>query len=328
MANYQALRKNVFEKDKYCLVPIRSKDRYDIMRWRNEQIYHLRQGKPLTKEDQDKYFDEIIPQLFKMSNPSQLLFSFLKNNELIGYGGLVHINWIDRNAEISFVMNTALEKSHFKEFWQNYLCLIEEVAFSELKFHKIYTFAFDLRPHLYDALEGIGYEKEAKLKEHCYFQGGFKDVIIHSKFNAYRYYLKPAETANAKLLFEWANDKNVRQNAFNAEPIIWENHLKWFNKKLKDERSKVFLLYKGVKPLGQIRLDLINKYWEIDYSIDKEYRGQGLGKKIIQLISSKYSFEFPLKAYVKQDNIASLRVFRQAHFEEIREENQSVFIKK
>jgi hypothetical protein len=39
------------------------------------------------------------------SDNESLLFSFLKNGECIGYGGLVHINWIDQNAEISFMID-------------------------------------------------------------------------------------------------------------------------------------------------------------------------------------------------------------------------------
>lgn len=180
---YKCLNKNIFQRRDFKIVPIRSIDRYDIMKWRNEQIYHLRQDKPLTKESQDKYFDEVISELFGQEKPLQLLFSFLKGEELIGYGGLVHINWIDKNAEISFVMNTELEKDRFVENWQVYLSLLEQVAFDELVLHKIFTYAFDLRPNLYPALEGIGYNKEAILKEHCLFESKYRDIIIHSKFN-------------------------------------------------------------------------------------------------------------------------------------------------
>ena len=75
----------------------------------NEQIFHLRQFEPLTKIKQDLYFTNIVSKLFKEEQPNQILFSFLKNGECIGYGGLVHINWIDRHAEISFIINTILD---------------------------------------------------------------------------------------------------------------------------------------------------------------------------------------------------------------------------
>ena len=66
---------------------------------------------------------------------------------------------------------------------QIFLGLIEEVAFSELGFHKLFTYAFDVRPHIYPILEKNGFKREAVLKEHCLFNEVFKDVIIHAKFN-------------------------------------------------------------------------------------------------------------------------------------------------
>jgi RimJ/RimL family protein N-acetyltransferase len=183
MNSYKALNNQVYSKDDFKLVPIRYEDRFEIMKWRNEQIHHLRQPQPLTLENQENYFNNIVSKLFNQEQPSQLLFSYLKNDVCIGYGGLVHINWIDKNAEISFIMNTELEKEHFEFHWSTYLELIEELAFFELKLHKIYTYAFDIRPHLYSAIEKSGFVKEAILKDHCLFEGEFKDVVFHSKIN-------------------------------------------------------------------------------------------------------------------------------------------------
>ncbi len=183
MSSYKFLSKAVFSRGEYSIVPIRKEDRYDIMKWRNEQMYHLRQSEPLTKDQQNKYFETVVTALFEENKPNQILFSYLKGNECIGYGGLVHINWIDSNAEISFIMNTNLQQFEFHKHWGTFLNLIEEVAFNQLKLHKLHTFAFDLRPEIYEVLEKAKYNKEAVLKEHCYFEKKFIDVIIHSKFN-------------------------------------------------------------------------------------------------------------------------------------------------
>ena len=113
MRAYKCLNKQEFSSGPYTLVPIRHEDRFEIMNWRNEQIYHLRQAEPLTNEQQDWYFENVIANLFEQENPNQILFSFLKNGECIGYGGLVHINWIDKHAEISFIMNTESETKLF-----------------------------------------------------------------------------------------------------------------------------------------------------------------------------------------------------------------------
>ncbi len=183
MSYYKILNSNHFQHNEYELIPIRYEDRFAIMNWRNEQIYHLRQEKPLTIDDQNNYFNNVVNQLFDLKQPNQILFSLLKNGTFIGYGGAVHINWSDKNTELSFIMDTKLEVEFFEEIWTNYLHLIEQVIFHDLKFHKFYTFAYDLRPNLYPILEKNGFLLEARLKEHKIFNDEYVDVIIHSKIN-------------------------------------------------------------------------------------------------------------------------------------------------
>jgi RimJ/RimL family protein N-acetyltransferase len=183
MKSYKVLNNQIFSSEGFAIVPIRYEDRMTILKWRNEQIYHLRQNKPLNEEDQEIYFNTVINTLFDQECPSQLLFSYMENDVCIGYGGLVHINWIDKNAEVSFIMNTELEQNYFSKHWTVFLQLIEQVAFSELNFHKLCTYAFDLRPHLYEIIENAGFVKEGTLKEQCLFNGEYKDVMIHGKLN-------------------------------------------------------------------------------------------------------------------------------------------------
>jgi RimJ/RimL family protein N-acetyltransferase len=180
---YRSVGKDSFNNGPYSIVPIRYEDKLLIMQWRNEQIYHLRQQRPLQAADQENYFQKVVKGLFFEEKPEQYLFSYLNQGECIGYGGLVHINWTDRNAEISFIMDTKLENKFFQYHWSKYLALIEQFAFIELGLHKLYVYAFDLRPHLYEALEKCGYFQDARLEEHSRFNNKFIDVVIHSKLN-------------------------------------------------------------------------------------------------------------------------------------------------
>lgn len=311
---YKVLNCQTFSEGQYRLIPIRFEDRFEIMKWRNEQIYHLRQSKPLTEEDQDMYFNEVVAKLFEQQQPSQILFSFLEKDIYIGYGGLVHINWIDQNAEISFVMNTLLEKQNFKKYWSTYLGLLEQVAFRELRLHKIYTYAFDIRPKLYDALENIGFRREAILKNHCFIESNFKDVVIHSKFNSKtRVMSRRATESDAMLLFNWANDKLVRENSINTQPITWDRHSSWFLNKLNNSNSVIIIYEYDDTPIGQVRLDKHESGWLIDFSVDSEFRRKGLGKIIIEKTIKDYPKRKYL-AFVKKDNISSTRVFESLRF--------------
>jgi RimJ/RimL family protein N-acetyltransferase len=183
MNRYKVLTTQQFSSGGLSLVPIRMEDRYDIMKWRNEQLYHLRQNKPLTEQEQYAYFKNVIAKLFDQEQPDQILFSFLKEDQCIGYGGLVHVNWIDKNAEISFIIDTKLEGEEFELHWLLFLDLIEKIGFGEINLHKLFVYAFDLRPHLYEVLGKAGYFEDARLNEHCLVDNIFRDVVIYSKLN-------------------------------------------------------------------------------------------------------------------------------------------------
>ncbi len=180
---YKVLTKQEFSLEEYKIVPIRDEDKYLIMQWRNEQMYHLRQNEPLTREKQEKYFKNVVAKIFEQEKPEQILFSYLRNDKCIGYGGLVHINWKEKNAELSFIMDTRLEEKEFDKHWTLFVRLIKKVAFEELNFNYIFIYAFDVRPHLYPTIEKAGFRFDKRLPEEVIIDGKKTDVVIH-KLNA------------------------------------------------------------------------------------------------------------------------------------------------
>ena len=317
MRVYKALTKQEFKTDDYCLTPLRHEDRFKIMEWRNEQIYHLRQSDTLTREKQDDYFNTTVASLFIEKEPNQILFSFLNGNECIGYGGLVHINWVDKHAELSFVMSTELEKESFKFFWSKFLALIEIVAFEDLNLQKIFTYAFDLRPHLYIALEENGFKREAVLKDHCLVKGEFRDVVIHSLLNKH-FELRKAGTHDVNLTYLWATNSVVRQYSLNKSEITLEHHKNWFNLKLSDPQCLYFIAEKQNEPIGSFRLDIDSEgSGYISYLIDPKYHGNGYGSELLRLgvrIARENSNIKNIKGEVIIENQASTRAFENLGF--------------
>lgn len=314
---YNALHKQEFADRNFSIVPIRYEDRFAIMKWRNEQLYHLRQKQPLTVEDQEAYFSNTVSKLFDIKQPSQLLFSFLENGLCIGYGGLVHINWVDKNAEISFIMDTSLEKLNFQQHWHTFLSLIEKVAFAELNLHKIFTYAFDLRPQLYGVLESSGYKREATLKEHCFFEGIYKDVVIHSKIFL-SISIRKATENDTEITYRWVNDEGTRKNSFSSEPITFSNHESWFLSKLINTDSEYFIVESGGQAAGIVRFDKDPKSqnYIIGINIAPEYRGKGLSDKFISMACQLFftNHHHTIDAYIKSANLASVRSFEKANF--------------
>lgn len=312
---YKVLNKQIYKLGNFSIVPIRHKDRIDILNWRNQQIFHLRQVKPLTEADQNYYFENVIAKQFSQEKPNQILFSFLENNSCIGYGGLVHINYNDKNAEISFIINTELQKDKFIFYWKNFLKLIEQVAFLDLNFHKIFTYAFDLRPRLYKALSLAGFEEDGRLTEHCKFDNNYYDVLIHSKFNIKNQLsFREANINDIDLLFEWVNDLDVRKNSINTDYIDYESHKIWFDKSIKNTETLIYIFFIKSVPIGQVRLERDKNYYKIDYSVENKYRGKGIGTAMIKLIM-EYQTIKNFKAIVKSTNLGSLNIFSKLNFE-------------
>jgi RimJ/RimL family protein N-acetyltransferase len=331
MASYNCLHKQEITTGEYTIVPIRYEDRLAIMKWRNEQMYHLRQEKILTENDQEAYFQNIILPSYKEKTPAQILFSFLQNEKCIGYGGLVHINWQSNEAEVSFIMATELEADNFETNWVTFLHLLEKVAFNDLYLSTLFTYAYDLRPHLYKALENAGFQQTKRLEKEQLVDDKLVDVVIHTKKNPLK--LREATKNDVDLTFEWASDVNIRKYSFQQETITQEMHHAWFNSKINDPSCLYLLLENDKEVIGSIRYD-INKENEalISYLIDFKHHGNGCGNAILSLSLSALLEKFPtvsqLVGFVLPENIASRKIFeRQGYLLDSSDQKKLKYIK-
>lgn len=189
MANlYKCLRSNEFCSDHYKLVPIREEDMLSIKEWRNAQMDVLRQKTPLSDNDQIDYYNKIIVPSFHQEQPSQILFSFIKKNTCIGYGGFVHICWEDSRAEVSFLLNhrRTKDESQYRNEFLLFLEVIKEVAFKYLKFNKLTGETYDIRSHHIAILEESGFMLEGRLENHNYIGNKYVDSLCHA-FHKYDY---------------------------------------------------------------------------------------------------------------------------------------------
>lgn len=324
MKSYRSLQQQVYKLGEFSIVPIRSEDRFQIMRWRNEQIYHLRQHKVLTIENQNAYFENVISKIFDEDKPDQILFSFLKAGECIGYGGLVHINWRDKNAEISFMMETSLEVDHFESNWIRFLSLVEKVAWTDLNLHKIYTYAFDIRPKLYSALEKAGFAIDAVLSEHCIFEDEFKEVKIHSKLNKGKE-LRYVQTSDFQTTFGWVNDPAIRKYSFNKKQVSLREHANWFFTTLENPNIDYYLFEVQGTSAGSIRFDVEeDKIAKINYLLDPNFMGKGLGsdllKEGINFLKKNRPTIIKVYGHVFKENIGSVKIFEKLSFHKVSED--------
>jgi len=181
MSKYNCLQKNVYLQDSYSIFPIRHDDIQVIRLWRNDQLTILRQKKLLSEQEQEDYFKNVTKKTFNAKNPNCILFSFLLGDECIGYGGLVHIDWNSKTAEISFLNETKRSNKPkiYEQDFAIFLKLIFQVAFLDLNFNKLTTETYEFRNLTIKILENYGFRLEGRLKNHVLKEGKYFDSILH-----------------------------------------------------------------------------------------------------------------------------------------------------
>ena len=132
------------------------------------------------------------------------------------------------------------------------------------------------------------------------------------------YKLRQANIDDAKLLFDWTNDDDVRATAIAKKRIGWDEHIKWLTQKLQTDQSYIYILTDDKNEnIGVVRFDKDNESFVISYSIDKLHRKKGMGLLILQLGIEKIKNIEPqckFKASVQTDNIASNKIFEKLGF--------------
>jgi RimJ/RimL family protein N-acetyltransferase len=162
------------------------------------------------------------------------------------------------------------------------------------------------------------YNVEARLKEHCFFDNKYIDVVIHSKINDQIKFRKPTLN-DAQLYFDWVNDESVRSNSYNTSKIDFETHVNWFTSKLKDENCFMYLFQNESNEfIGQVRIQKQDDFSSIiGVSIDVNQRGKGYANKIIEIASNHFlskNDKNTIDACIKEENIASAKGFEKAGF--------------
>lgn len=147
---------------------------------------------------------------------------------------------------------------------------------------------------------------------------GFGAARVATCLHAADLNLRRAKPEDCRLLWDWVNDPAVRASAFNSSPIGWDEHVRWYERKLADPRCKIFIgLDARGRPVGQARFDqLDNGTSEIDVSVDRSLRRAGQGAALIRRATDEWcaAAPHPVVARIRAENLASRRAFAKAGF--------------
>ncbi|WP_232420767.1 GNAT family N-acetyltransferase [Leptospira vanthielii] len=132
--------------------------------------------------------------------------------------------------------------------------------------------------------------------------------------------VRKATEDDCKLLFDWANEPEVRKASFSTEKIEWSGHTNWFFQKLKNPNSLILIFEADGSPAGLIRFDKDTEqnYFLISFLLDEKFRGMSLGTTLISeglaYLSSGQQGPIVCVGFVKKENVASQRAFYKNEF--------------
>lgn len=124
--------------------------------------------------------------------------------------------------------------------------------------------------------------------------------------------IRPAEFSDWKLLLDWRNDPQTRQNSISSAEIVEENHKQWLQLTLESKLRKIFI-YELDRPVGTLRLDTIDTETNVlSWTVAPDARGKGVGSDMLKAFVEQHPGEY--FAEILPENKASLSMASKVGF--------------
>ena len=143
--------------------------------------------------------------------------------------------------------------------------------------------------------------------------------------------LRRAEKEDCRFLYELRNEEEVRKNSFQTGIFSYEDHVAWFERKLEEKNTRIYILEQDGERIGQARVDLEGQNGEISYALCLRARGHGYSKWMLGSIEEELREQAvcrKLIAEVKRENIASQKIFETLSYIAVPADYGYVFEKK
>lgn len=128
--------------------------------------------------------------------------------------------------------------------------------------------------------------------------------------------VRSATTADAHDLHHWRNDPATRFASFTTAHIAWEDHAAWFERALTSPGTRLLIGELEGSPIGMARFEATESTATMSITIAPEARSRGLAAPLIRAaLMTVRDLELErIEAYVRPENVASLRAFAAAGF--------------
>ncbi len=143
------------------------------------------------------------------------------------------------------------------------------------------------------------------------------DLVDSQAFRADPLTIRRAGPHDALRVWQWNNEPGARAMSLRPDSIPWDSHLRWFAAKLGDPHCRLWIAEFGGQPVGVVRIEPSGGQGVVSLALDPEARGQGHGRKLLQLACRRYCGETgqrAVEALILPANPASQKAFEAAGF--------------
>jgi RimJ/RimL family protein N-acetyltransferase len=139
--------------------------------------------------------------------------------------------------------------------------------------------------------------------------------------------LRQANLADARQLFELRNHLKVREQSHNTDEIKFNEHKKWLEKVVLDECKQILIAEVNENFVGMVRFELVDDAYLMSWAMSPDFQGCGLGKETVKMASKTMGHD-TLKAEIKQNNLASIKIAEHIGMRLIKEIKGTLFYQK
>lgn len=122
--------------------------------------------------------------------------------------------------------------------------------------------------------------------------------------------IRRATHEDSDFLLAWRNDPDTRAHSFDSREISHNEHETWLAAVLSDSARCLFVAEVDGVPVGTVRADLREGWWELSWTVAPEARGHGIGRRMVTSVL-RY-IDGPVRARLKSENRASARIAQAA----------------
>jgi spore coat polysaccharide biosynthesis predicted glycosyltransferase SpsG/RimJ/RimL family protein N-acetyltransferase len=140
-----------------------------------------------------------------------------------------------------------------------------------------------------------------------------------TRLRAFDLGLRRVAADDRERLWTWANDPTTRRQSFDSRPIGWDEHVEWFEHRMRDANSVMFIAEDDHQhPIGQIRFDVEGRRAVVSVSVAPEARGRGWGGVVIASGTRRLLRDVPaveeVIGRIRPENTGSIAAFDRAGF--------------